>query len=174
MSSLDDFFAKKDRKKKGIKSDGLKSDKDAQKDKVASITDNFKYISDNKNEEWLDFEENRDKDYSGLKIQTLSLKDKEQVLHEQRQAELDEAKNDGEAAWTSSKASSGAKTEEPAVEEAKKDEAAVEKKDEPVKPQKYIPPSLRSSSSTTQEMPKRVPKNKMPEIKSQNEFPSLG
>lgn len=46
MSSLDDFFAKKDRKKKGNKSDSVKNEKESQKDKVSNITDNFKYISD--------------------------------------------------------------------------------------------------------------------------------
>lgn len=57
MSTLDDFFAKKDRKKKGIKSGdkgdkGDRNDKNerndqtSKKEKTVDITDNFKYISE--------------------------------------------------------------------------------------------------------------------------------
>lgn len=51
MSTLDDFFAKKDRKKKGLKSGDLKNEKKGEKstnkkDKPVDITDNFKYIND--------------------------------------------------------------------------------------------------------------------------------
>lgn len=51
MSTLDDFFAKKDRKKKGGKAgDGTRNERGetsgGKKEKTVDITDNFKYISD--------------------------------------------------------------------------------------------------------------------------------
>lgn len=48
MSTLDDFFAKKDRKKKGGRSDGSKNEKGDlnKKEKNVDITDNFKYINE--------------------------------------------------------------------------------------------------------------------------------
>lgn len=50
MSTLDDFFAKKDRKKKGGKADGSRNERGetsgGKKEKTVDITDNFKYISD--------------------------------------------------------------------------------------------------------------------------------
>ena len=51
MSTLDDFFAKKDRKKKGGKTgDGSRNERaetsGGKKEKTVDITNNFKYISD--------------------------------------------------------------------------------------------------------------------------------
>ena len=50
MSTLDDFFAKKDRKKKGGKAgDGSTARGETsggRKEKTVDITDNFKYIAD--------------------------------------------------------------------------------------------------------------------------------
>lgn len=102
-------------------------------------------------------------------IYCLLFRDKEQVLHEQKLAELDEAKTDGENAWSSKAATD----EDAPAEEVKKEEEPEQKKEEPAKPQKYVPPNLRSSLNT-QQIPKRVPKNKTPEIKNQSEFPTLG
>ena len=79
-TSLDDFFAKKDKKKKtGKKSKNSdlddvkekKKDKKKDQDKLNSgLSNNLKGKDD---EEWNDFEEEKETDYTGLKIQNMQI-----------------------------------------------------------------------------------------------------
>ncbi|XP_017485248.1 PREDICTED: protein CDV3 homolog [Rhagoletis zephyria] len=100
MSDLDDFFAKKDKKgknktvkKKGLSNDDLekkfdeKSSGDTTGDKIkARKYVNFDNYVQDAEAEWNDFNDDESKDYSGLKIQTLSMKDKEEVQREEEES----------------------------------------------------------------------------------------
>merc|ERR1719150_1746987 len=88
MADLDDFFAKKDKKKKGTKKfskantdviaknleeTAIKEQKQQDKE-ITNIGDDAENVAQQDDEEWDDYRENK-KDYSGLKIETLVIED---------------------------------------------------------------------------------------------------
>jgi len=110
MGDIDDFFAKKDKKKKGGSKKGfskanaeviaknlIKTDekevKDADKDMVAQLSEEKPVTAQNstEDEEWDDYRENK-KDFTGLKIENLVIEDKV-VEEEEDETEINE---DGE------------------------------------------------------------------------------
>jgi len=93
MSDLDDFFAKKDKTKRKQKKGGLFGDEldkkfeakisEKSREKFSSNLGSFIGQDDG---EWDDFKDEDNKDYSGLKIQALSMKDKEEEQREEEES----------------------------------------------------------------------------------------
>ncbi|KXJ17777.1 protein CDV3 homolog [Exaiptasia diaphana] len=172
--SLEDFFAKKKAKKGKSKSKFTTSDaitkqvsqpkKDDSKDqgsKKSSLSNQT--TSGKEDEEWIDFQQPQEKDYSGLRIQTLQISDKQEqeTNEEEEKEEFDEdgellAKKDKLSPWQQA-SSQSAQTAQPAEEEQPKVVAGV-----------YRPPGMRTKMAMSGGI-----KGKAPEINSEIAFPTL-
>jgi len=198
--SLDDFFAKKDSKRrpkkknltteemaKKLEETGKRASRKA-KDK-SGLTQGGN-TSDPENEEWNDFEEDKEKDYSGLRIQTLTIKDKEEEFREQQLQDIEEEKQKDVVSgpWRGVVPSGDGDSDADKASEEKKTEA-VAPVVTPVAPPpatsgKYIPPQLRNQSQQPSSSPSMTPtplfsgvrrsKSGAPRIGDTVEFPSLG
>ncbi|XP_071771153.1 protein CDV3 homolog isoform X2 [Centroberyx gerrardi] len=167
--SLDDFFAKRDKKKKkekgktkesaaGPTSAAMKKNK---KEKEKSSKNENQDAQIEKDEEWKEFEQ-KEVDYSGLRLQALQISDE----REEEEYEKEEVGEDGEIILVSGDKVSGpwnksgaAPAPPPPVEEVEVPEA---------KPSGvYRPPGARLTTT------KRGPAQGPPEIFSDTQFPSL-
>lgn len=168
--SLDDFFAKRDKKKKKEKGKGKESVaaptvtvlKKTKKEKEKSTkNENQDAQIDKEDEEWKEFEQ-KEVDYTGLRLQALQISDEK----EEEEYEKEEVGEDGEIILVSGDKVSGpwnksgaAPPPPPPVEDVEVPEA---------KPAGvYRPPGARLTSS------KRGPSQGPPEIFSDAQFPSL-
>lgn len=193
-ASLDDFFAKKDKTKKKIKtktsadvdSDGkaVKKDKKKKTDKqnteseISETQANFKKAD----EEWVDFEDVKEVDYSGLRIQNMQIA-KEEQEKENDEGDEDDDDEDGENREKRSGASGPWNKSDKAPNSKKKakKEAApvkvqvVEQSPAPKGPSRYVPPSMRNASlnSSSPSFPSRGKKT-APNVNSEEDFPTLG
>ncbi|XP_033733180.1 protein CDV3 homolog [Pecten maximus] len=208
-TSLDDFFAKKDKGKKKSKSKTTPSDilskhdnfvsgddttkvkkKKKEKDKQNAATSN----SDSGNtgtayprkedEEWVDFVDESEKDYSGLRIQNLQISHKEGEDLEEDDKDNDKD-DDGESGerrdlsgpWNVSQSS---RPRVEVVPEAPPKPAEEPSKEEaPKAPTKYVPPGARGSQASGESgMGSRAAmmrrKKGAPNLKSEDDFPTLG
>ncbi|XP_071340958.1 protein CDV3 homolog isoform X2 [Trachinotus anak] len=168
--SLDDFFAKRDKKKKKEKGKGKESAagptsaavKKTKREKEKSAKNENQDAQIEKDEEWKEFEQ-KEVDYSGLRLQALQISDEK----EEEEYEKEEVGEDGEIILVSGDKVSGpwnksgaapppppAPVEDVEVPEAKP--AGV-----------YRPPGARLSTT------KRGPSQGPPEIFSDAQFPSL-
>ncbi|KAJ8272711.1 hypothetical protein GJAV_G00092510 [Gymnothorax javanicus] len=167
--SLDDFFAKRDKKKKKDKGKGKEQSpaagpinlKKNKKEKEKSTkNENQDTQVEKEDEEWKEFEQ-KEVDYSGLRVQALQLNDEK----EEEEYEKEEVGEDGETIMVSGDRMSGpwnksgaAPVSAPVVE--------VEVP-EPKPAGVYRPPGARLSTA------KRGPAQGPPEIYSDAQFPSL-
>jgi len=194
-STLDDFFAKKDRSKKGkskakyttsdtiakkLEEGGKKTDSVPKKDtkeKISISSSNQSIIipsitNEQEDDEWKNIEE-KEADYSGLRIQALSISEKEKEEEQLKEQLLSEQNGD------SRKESDGGPwkvVQTPIIEEEEKPPEEPEvKEDTASKPVgTYKPPALRNASAATPTSGggRRHPKN-APQITSEVHFPSL-
>ncbi|XP_069120414.1 protein CDV3 homolog [Argopecten irradians] len=208
-TSLDDFFAKKDKSKKKNKSKTTPSDilskhdnfvsgddstkvkkKKKEKDKQNTATSNSDSTnSGNTNqtkedEEWVDFVDESEKDYTGLRIQNLQISQKEgeDVEEEDKDNEKDEDGESGEkrdmsGPWNVSQ--SNRPRAEVAPEATPTPAEEPPKEEAPKAPTKYVPPGARGSQAsgesgmgTRAAMMRR--KKGAPNLKSEDDFPTLG
>ncbi|XP_052254008.1 protein CDV3 homolog isoform X1 [Dreissena polymorpha] len=207
--NLDDFFAKKDKSKKKTKSskltpsdilakseESVKKEKKSKKDKDKTQSSNSSTITDisglivnpKEEEEWKEVEEEKEKDYSGLRIANLQIADKVEEGEEEGDENQDEDNEDGEGKERRDKGEqgpwkSGATTVPTAVQPEHPATPVEEpKKEEPKPTGKYVPPSQRAAAAaggTTTPSGPTVPshlrrKKEMPNLKSEEEFPTLG
>lgn len=186
MADLDDFFAKKDRKKsKNVKKfatadevakkleDTKKADKLIKKDRVlpSGQEGDESGAPVHEQDEWKDFEEEK-KDYSGLKIGHLSIS----------------ATGEGSAGNADGSSEAPAGSDESGNEPDRKtgpwkrvntEQAAQPEPEKPVEqaPQRsmssagYVPPHLRNQSS--QQQPSRLKSKTAPDIHNEEYFPTL-
>lgn len=190
--SIDEFFAKKDKSKKGkakakyttsetiakkLEEGGKKPDpvpKKDNKDKI-QINSNIQSIiipsvaNDQEDDEWKDIEET-ERDYTGLKIQALSISEREKEEEQLKEQMLSEQNGDNikqgdghTGPWKNVQK----QVEPQPVEE----EEPVVKEEPPKATGTYKPPALRNAPSGTVSS-KRYPKN-APPISSELDFPSL-
>ncbi|KAK7482352.1 hypothetical protein BaRGS_00026371 [Batillaria attramentaria] len=182
-SSLDDFFAKKDKSKKKSKSkmtpvDVLSKADETQKVKkkkaqekpggLGLATSETTTKKDEEDEEWKDFEEQKEVDYSGLRIHTLQIREDEEKdagdSDEQGEGEDGEERREGATGpWNKSTA-----TPSPAAAPAPVPEP--EEKKENTAPKKYVPPAQRMAALN----PIKRGKKEAPNIQSEEDFPTLG
>lgn len=196
-SSLDEFFAKKDKSKKGkskakytttdtiakkLEESGKKGDstpkKDIKEKTVITTTQSVAgtvtvpVTTEQEDDEWK-VEEERERDYSGLRIQALSISEKEKEEEQLKEQMLSE--QNGEASKTADGQPGPWKvvaSSVPAeVEEAPSTPEPVVKEES--KPQAYKPPALRNAQpAVTTGSARRNPKS-APQISSELHFPSL-
>ncbi|XP_042366258.1 protein CDV3 homolog isoform X2 [Plectropomus leopardus] len=167
--SLDDFFAKRDKKKKKEKGKGKDSAagstsavvKKTKREKEKSAKNENQDAQIEKDEEWKEFEQ-KEVDYSGLRLQALQISDEK----EEEEYEKEEVGEDGEIILVSGDKVSGPWNKSGA---APAPAAPVEEAEEPEsKPSGvYRPPGARLSTT------RRAPTQGPPEIFSDTQFPSL-
>lgn len=168
--SLDDFFAKRDKKKKKEKGKGKESAggptsamiKKTKKEKEKSAkNDNQDTQIEKEDEEWKEFEQ-KEVDYSGLRLQALQISDEK----EEEEYEKEEVGEDGEIILVSGDKISGPWNKSGA---APAPAAPVEDVEVPESkpPGVYRPPGARLSTT------KRAHNQGPPEIFSDTQFPSL-
>ncbi|XP_018556308.1 protein CDV3 homolog isoform X1 [Lates calcarifer] len=168
--SLDDFFAKRDKKKKKEKGKGKESAvgptstavKKTKKEKEKSAkNENQDAQIEKEDEEWKEFEQ-KEVDYSGLRLQALQISDEK----EEEEYEKEEVGEDGEIILVSGDKVSGPWNKSGA---APPPAAPVEDVEVPeAKPAGvYRPPGARLSTN------RRGPSQGPPEIFSDAQFPSL-
>ncbi|KAF7665128.1 hypothetical protein LDENG_00153430 [Lucifuga dentata] len=168
--SLDDFFAKRDKKKKKEKGKVKESTatptsapvKKTKKEKEKSAkNENQDAQIEKEDEEWKEFEQ-KEVDYSGLRLQALQISDEK----EEEEYEKEEVGEDGEIILVSGDKVSGPwnkSSSAPAPAAPVEEEEVPEAKPAGV----YRPPGARLS--TTKKGPTQGP----PEIFSDTQFPSL-
>ncbi|KAL7374005.1 hypothetical protein ABVT39_019503 [Epinephelus coioides] len=168
--SLDDFFAKRDKKKKKEKGKGKDTAagptsavmKKTKKEKEKSAKNENQDTQIEKDEEWKDFEQ-KEVDYSGLRLQALQISDEK----EEEEYEKEEVGEDGEIILVSGDKMSGPWNKSGAAPAPAA--APVQEVEEPEsKPAGvYRPPGARLSNA------RRAPTQGPPEIFSDAQFPSL-
>ncbi|XP_034004467.1 protein CDV3 homolog isoform X1 [Trematomus bernacchii] len=169
--SLDDFFAKRDKKKKKEKGKGKESipgptsgviKKTKREKEKSTKNDNQDQQIEKEDEEWKEFEQ-KEVDYSGLRLQALQISDEK----EEEEYEKEEVGEDGEIILVSGDKFSGPwnKSGAPPPVAA----APVEEEEEPEsKPSGvYRPPGARLTTN------RRTATQGPPEIFSDTQFPSL-
>lgn len=166
--SLDDFFAKRDKKKKKEKGKGKESTggptsatvKKTKREKEKSSKNENQDAQIEKDEEWKEFEQ-KEVDYSGLRLQALQISDEK----EEEEYEKEEVGEDGEIILVSGDKVSGPWNKSGAPPPA----APVEEVEVPEsKPAGvYRPPGARLTTT------KRTHNQGPPEIFSDAQFPSL-
>lgn len=207
--SLDDFFAKKDKSKKKSKSSKIvpgdilekveepvkKEKKKKAKDKTQAASNTAKdsktigiTVNPEEEEEWKEIEEEKEKDYSGLRIANLQVSDKEtEESEEQIEENIEEEDEEGEGRKKDTSQQGpwavvdGAPQPPPAPKPV--EPQPVETPTEESKPVgKYVPPSQRaaaaagaSGASPGPTVPAHLRKKKAaPNLKSEEDFPTLG
>ncbi|XP_074595415.1 uncharacterized protein LOC141850643 [Brevipalpus obovatus] len=180
--SLDDFFAKKDKKGKGKKNfvvpdelvrqieengrsgGGDKKKRDKERSVAASLVPKLlDQIEDG--EEWNDFEDEREKDYRGLKIQHLNIREEEEREFLRLQENGNDKNKDEPGPWKVNKepspvqtpAEASSEVTESKVKEKEKQDEKIEQSsnqisasegDKKEKKSAYVPPALRNRGPT--------------------------
>ncbi|NP_997886.1 protein CDV3 homolog [Danio rerio] len=173
--SLDDFFAKRDKKKKKEKGKGKEQVtgaaaaaampvKKMKKEKEKSTkSENQDAQMEKEDEEWKEFEQ-KEVDYTGLRLQAMQMSDEK----EEEEYEKEEVGEDGEIILVTSDKMSGPWNKSggapPSAASAPVEEVEVP---EPKAPGVYRPPGARLTTT------KKAPAQGPPEIFSDAQFPSL-
>ncbi|XP_029313984.1 protein CDV3 homolog isoform X2 [Cottoperca gobio] len=170
--SLDDFFAKRDKKKKKEKGKGKESIpgptsgviKKTKREKEKSVKNENQDLQIEKDEEWKEFEQ-KEVDYSGLRLQALQISDEK----DEDDYEKEEVGEDGEIILVSGDKVSGPWNKSGAAPAPAAAAAPVEEVEEPEsKPSGvYRPPGARLTTT------RRAATQGPPEIFSDAQFPSL-
>lgn len=184
-SSLDDFFAKKDKSKKKSKSKMTPGDVMSKADEAKKVkkkkaqektggpglsTTETTNKKEEEDEEWKDFEEQKEVDYSGLRIQTLQIREEEEKeaadSDDQGEGEEGEERREGASGpWNKSTGTPSPAVPAPVPE--------PEEKKENTAPRKYVPPAQRQAALAATN-PIRRGKKEAPNIQSEEDFPTLG
>uniref|UniRef100_A0A6M2DLG1 Protein cdv3 log isoform x1 n=1 Tax=Xenopsylla cheopis TaxID=163159 RepID=A0A6M2DLG1_XENCH len=177
MGNLDDFFAKKDRKKSKTTKKFSTADEIAKKMEDSTKKSDTKSKKESEEpqtpardeDEWKDFEEEK-KDYTGLKIGHLLISETEQSQNS-NDCDSTYQNNDGESTINNEKKVVGpwkkiGETVPPVVEEK------VEKPAAPKPTGGYVPPALRNQA-TTNRIVSRNKSRAAPDIHNEEFFPTL-
>lgn len=201
MADLDDFFAKKDKKKKGTKKfskantdviaknleeSAIKEQKQQDKD-VANMGEdkNPEKVNQQDDDEWDDYRENK-KDYTGLKIENLVIEEPVKVEEEETEinedGEVVKVKKDESGPWNKKDGEGrGSMEQEDSPEPEVKQNNHIIMEQPNVVGGSYVPPHMRGAggASSTPERntePRRTAPRRMraaPDISSEVYFPSL-
>lgn len=197
MADLDDFFAKKDRKKSkgkkfatadeiakkleetGRRAEKLKKEK-LQTSQINEVDEQGNAVQDE--DEWREFEEEK-KDYSGLKIQNLTLAEYDSAEEggSGGEGEDEGGMEENEAGeMVPKKKSQGpwrvvTSTTAPAAEEVPAEPEPPQTQPPPPQPQtgSYVPPALRGQPKQPAFSNLRLRRKVAPDVKSEELFPTL-
>nr|CAH7746233.1 unnamed protein product [Callosobruchus chinensis] len=193
MADLDDFFAKKDRKKsKGSKKFSTTEEVAKKLEDSAKKTEKVKkeprnaegedtQSSTHDQDEWKDFEEEK-KDYSGLKIGNMTIGSNaddnasttKTSSNEQQQEDDQGPESDRKVGpWKRIEPNEGSQTQ---VEEPPKQEKRPEPQQPNVVKGAYVPPSMRAGAGgggPQQQQPTRLKSKVAPDIHNEDFFPTL-
>ncbi|KAK9504367.1 hypothetical protein O3M35_010715 [Rhynocoris fuscipes] len=181
MADLDDFFAKKDRKKskgkkfatadeiaKKLEETGRRSEKMKKDKQLQDVDEQGNAVQDE--DEWREFEEEK-KDYSGLKIQNLTLADYDSA-DEGCSGDDEVGLEENEAGeMVPRKKQTGPWRTVPSVEEKPEEEQPVQPPPQPTS-QSYVPPALRNQTKNTP-FNSRLRRKVAPDVRSEELFPTL-
>ncbi|XP_043288569.1 protein CDV3 homolog [Venturia canescens] len=178
MADLDDFFAKKDRKKakgkkfttteeiaKKLEETGKRVEKPKPKDKPANPEEDEVAQTAPEEDEWREFEEEK-KDYTGLKIGNLAVTDNTDGESEEERG-TGENSSDGEATEAGGKQSGPWKKQELPEQKETVGEAP------PAGGGSYKAPHLRNVSSSVSTSSRSRMRKVAPDINSEEYFPTL-
>nr|XP_002128805.1 protein CDV3 homolog [Ciona intestinalis] len=172
--SLDSFFKKKDKKgKKKKKSKKVESEEIGEKlkKKEPESESEVKEVTGTQpveQEEWIDFEDESQRDYSDLKIQNLQIVETEETVP----VDVPEYNEAGELLPPKQEEGPWNKNQPSAIEVIQKPAEPEPSKEEAPKVGVYRPPKARLSSSGTTPL-RRSRKQQAPEINNEMQFPSL-
>ncbi|KAL1501669.1 hypothetical protein ABEB36_006959 [Hypothenemus hampei] len=189
MADLDDFFAKKDRKKKTSKKfttteevakkleDTAKKTEKLKKDRLPEGEESNVQLHEQ--DEWKEFEEEK-KDYTGLKIGNLTINPEKVNSSHNQDTESGEQMDGSETTTEPEKKSGPWKRLSVQPEPIQQEEIVVEAPNipTPIEPKTYRPPSLRNQSgqSSSNQAPSRgrgPNKAGAPDIHNEEFFPTL-
>ncbi|XP_043505766.1 protein CDV3 homolog [Polistes fuscatus] len=189
MADLDDFFAKKDRKKakgkkfttteevaKKLEETGKRTEKMKSKEKPTNPEgEETQQIEDE--DEWKEFEIEEKKDLRGLKIGNLSVKETVDVESDDERGTGDNS-SDGETGENTAKSGPWKKPEVPQQQQQEVVEVVTTPATAaPATPtsmhSSYVPPHLRNPTAMTSSAPRSRAKNAAPDIHSEEYFPTL-
>jgi len=197
MADLDDFFAKKDKKKKGTKKfskantdviaknleeSAIKEQKQQDKEMTNMSEDKNPENIKQDDEEWDDYRENK-KDYTGLKIDNLVIEEPVKVEEEETEinedGEVVKVKRDESGPWNKKDGENRGSMEETPEPEVKQNKTIIMEQPNVVGGS-YVPPHMRGAggASTPDRNPeprRQVPRRMRaaPDISSEVYFPSL-
>jgi len=198
MADLDDFFAKKDKKKKGTKKfskantdviaknleeSAIKEQKQQDKEMTNMGEEkNPENIKQQDDDEWDDYRENK-KDYTGLKIENLVIEEPVKVEEEETEinedGEVVKVKRDESGPWNKKDGENRGSMEETPEPEVKPNKTIIVEQPNVVGGS-YVPPHMRGAggASTPDRNPeprRQVPRRMRaaPDISSEVYFPSL-
>lgn len=186
MANLDDFFKKKDNKKKtkgkkfSVSDLSLSNNNENEKNgklkqekptSYNSILDENDLFSSQNTDEWKDFAEEEKKDYSGLKIQNLQISDDDDDEKSAKQESEEETETNEQGQIVVKKKAAGPwKIPEPKIEEAKPAKVEQPKPVEPPQSSVYVPPIKRNQVFNQ----KAKWTAKKSDLTSEEMFPALG
>jgi len=205
MADLDDFFAKKDKKKKGgpkkfskantevlaknLEETARKEQKAQEKEvnEIGSENNTNTPLDQQDDDEWDDYRENK-KDYTGLKIENLTVeepqKEEEEETEINEDGEVVKVKKDESGPWAKLGDSQEGEREGgerlPGERQAEQEQPLSQALSSVTQGGKYVPPSLRGQGGQAQgkemepvrrQAPRRI--KAAPDINSEVFFPSL-
>lgn len=191
-NSLDDFFAKKDKSKKksskskmtptdvlgkadeGPKKVKKKKDKEQPGGLGLNSVEEETAKKQAEDDEWTDFAEQKEVDYTGLRIQTLQFRQEEDRETGESEGEGEGGDGDGgrdsaSGPWNASSGQTSAVQTSGAASAPEPEE-----KKETTAPKKYVPPAQRAGAQGSGGSGKKVGKKSAPNIQSEEDFPTLG
>jgi len=202
MADIDEFFKKKDKKKKGekkfakantdvlaknLEEMAVKEEKAMEKEMSEMNNDSPDTpLNQQDDDEWDDYRENK-KDYTGLKIENLTAEEPKEETTEETEVNEDgevvvKARKDGSGPWNKGSGEGG--SHQNSMEE--REEPKAEREGEALLAQSnvvggsYVPPHMRGQAGGAQapvEAKRPLPRGRMmkaPDINSEVFFPSLG
>ncbi|XP_073847218.1 protein CDV3 homolog [Musca autumnalis] len=192
MADLDDFFAKKDKKKskkpKFLTAEELvKNLEESSKREVVKpkkpeptvpataategeVAEDKTVAEQNQEDEWKEIEEEQRKDYSGLKIGQLTLNDDDDLSGSEGQDE--DGESDGNVnSETGKKSGSGVWKKVIPAEEVTQIPMEMPM---PAKPKTYVSPALRAAAAQSSAIKPKVRSKVAPDITNADYFPTLG
>jgi len=199
MADLDDFFAKKDKKKKGTKKfskantdviaknleeSAIKEQKQQDKEMTNMGEDkNPEKINQQDDDEWDDYRENK-KDYTGLKIENLVIEEPVKVEEEETEinedGEVVKVKKDESGPWNKKDGENRGSMEHQETPEPEVKQNPIMMEQPNVVGGSYVPPHMRgaggASTPDRNPEPRRTVPRRMraaPDISSEVYFPSL-
>jgi len=185
MADLDDFFAKKDRKKsktstkkftttataeelaKKVDETVVKKPEPIKKPIEGATAEEADVVQEVKEDEWEDFKEEEQRDYTGLKIGQLQITDDSDISEGGADGDGEDDENRERKSGPWKKVAEGSSSSAPA-----KEPVVAPPPDKGNVPKLYISPAMRNQQATLK--PINLRKGALPDLANEELFPTLG